>query len=177
MTRALSALVQVAESGRKSRGSGLLLPAAAGTVGIMSTARQLIDRLGLEPHPEGGWYRETWRDDALPRAQGTAIYYLLEPGQRSHWHWVDAAELWCWHAGSPLWIGHAEQDEGPVAEAVLGADVLAGESPQVLIPPGHWQSAEARDGWALVSCVVVPGFQFEGFELAARGWAPGADAR
>ncbi|MBU6268670.1 MAG: cupin domain-containing protein [Sphingomonadales bacterium] len=141
-----------------------------------TTAHPLIERLGLVPHPEGGWYRETWRDGALPRAQGTAIHYLLEAGQRSHWHWVDAAELWLWHAGSPLWLGHAALDTGPVIDITLGGDVLAGQQPQAVIPAGHWQSAEAREGWALVSCVVVPGFTFEGFELAARGWAPGQAA-
>lgn len=137
---------------------------------MATTAHDLIERLALQPHPEGGWYRETWRDLAMPRARGTAILFLLEAGQRSHWHRVDADELWLWHAGSPLWLGHA--DAGPVTATRLGPDVLAGQSPQVRIPAGHWQSAEADRGWALVSCVVVPGFQFAGFELAAPGWEP-----
>jgi len=138
------------------------------------TAAAIIAWLALAPHPEGGWYRETWRDDAGPdgRHRGTAILFLLEAGQRSHWHRVDAAELWFWHAGTPLWLGLAASDAGPVSATALGPDVLSGQSPQALVPAGHWQSAEARDGWTLVSCTVVPGFDFAGFELAAPGWAP-----
>ena len=138
------------------------------------TAATLIERLGMSPHPEGGWYRETWRDaeGADGRARGTAILFLLEAGQRSHWHRVDAAELWLWHAGSRLWLGTAAQDHGPVVTHTLGGNVLGGEMPQALVPAGHWQATEAREGWALVSCVVVPGFAFSGFELAAPGWEP-----
>jgi predicted cupin superfamily sugar epimerase len=150
--------------------------------------RAIIDRLELSPHPEGGWYRETWRaapaPDAPPgaRAGATAIYFLLEAGQRSHWHRVDAAELWLWHAGSPLRLLTAPADAGPVSEMRLGPDVLAGENPQALVPPHHWQATEtlagaAADwGWALVSCIVAPGFDFAGFTLAPAGWAPGACA-
>jgi len=138
-------------------------------------AQAIIDRLALQPHPEGGWYRETWRADAADdaRASATAIYFLLEAGQRSHWHRVDAAELWLWHAGSPLALGTAPGDAGPVAEIRLGPDIIAGEAPQHLIQPGHWQATAAEEGWALVSCIVSPGFEFSGFELAAEGWAPG----
>lgn len=140
-----------------------------------SDAQAIIDRLALQPHPEGGWYRETWRADAAEgaRASATAIYFLLEAGQRSHWHRVDAAELWLWHAGSALALGTAPRDAGPVAEIRLGPDIIAGEAPQHLIPPGHWQATAAEEGWALVSCIVSPAFDFAGFELAAEGWAPG----
>ncbi len=140
----------------------------------MDDARAIIERLALTPHPEGGWYRETWRADAEPgaRAAATAIYFLLEAGQRSHWHRVDAAELWFWHGGSPLRLLTAPTEAGPVAEALLGPDAIGGAQPQCLVPPHHWQSAETTDGWALVSCVVAPAFTFEGFTLAPPGWAP-----
>ncbi len=139
-----------------------------------ATAAAIINRLGLEAHPEGGWFRETWRADALPgeRATSTAIHFLLEEGQRSHWHRVDAAELWLWHAGGPLALSMASGDTGPVSTSTLGPDVLAGQKPQILVPAGHWQSAKPTGGWTLVSCVVSPGFEFSGFELAPEGWAP-----
>lgn len=140
----------------------------------MSEAQAIIARLGLEPHPEGGWYRETWRaDESGSRGHATAILFLLDQGQSSHWHRVDAAELWLWHAGSGLRLHRAPGDAGPVESLRLGPDVLNGESPQLLIPAHHWQAAEADSGWALVSCVVAPAFRFEGFELAAPGWQPG----
>jgi hypothetical protein len=140
------------------------------------TAARLIAALGLERHPEGGWYRETWRAGAEDgaRAGGTAILFLLETGQRSHWHRVDADELWLWHAGDALAV-LIEQENGAVQEFELGGDVARGYQPQCLVPASRWQSAEARAGWALVSCVVVPGFEFAGFELAPPGWAPGAE--
>ena len=138
------------------------------------SAAALVAALGLAPHPEGGWYRETWRGpDVAGRAAGTAILYLLEDGGRSHWHRVDADEIWFWHAGGTLDLGVAASVEEPAAWRRLGPDVLAGERPQLLVPAGHWQSAEAREGWTLVSCGVVPGFDFAGFELAPDGWAPG----
>ena len=142
----------------------------------MSDAEAIIARLGLAPHPEGGWYRETWRGEAGPggRASGTAILFLLEAGARSHWHRVDAAEHWVWHAGSPLALSIAPGDAGPVTTMTLGGDVLAGEMPQGIVPPHHWQTAYAPDGWALVGCFVVPGFDFAGFTLAPDGWSPGA---
>ena len=142
-------------------------------------AGAVIERLGLTPHPEGGWYRETWRATVGPdmtggRAAGTAILFLLEAGQRSHWHRIDATELWIFQAGAPLVLKTAAGDAGPVAEVRLGADVLAGEAPQHVVAPGAWQAAEASaNGWSLVACVVVPGFEFAGFEMAAAGWAPG----
>jgi uncharacterized protein len=138
----------------------------------------IIERLGLAPHPEGGWYRETWRADAPAgaRASATAIYFLLEAGQRSHWHRVDAAELWLWHAGAPLRLLTAPSDDGPVTERLLGPDLASGAEPQRLVPTDHWQATETIDGagggWALVSCIVSPGFEFAGFTLAAEGWAP-----
>ena len=142
----------------------------------MDDAKAIIERLTLAPHPEGGWYRETWRAEARPgeRAGATAILFLLEAGQRSHWHRVDAAELWLWHTGAPLRLLTAPGDTGPVEEVRLGGNVLAGERPQLLVPPHHWQSTETTNGWALVSCVVAPAFDFAGFTLAASGWEPGA---
>ncbi len=142
----------------------------------MDDARAIIEQLGLTPHPEGGWYRETWRADAAPgaRASATAILFLLDAGERSHWHRVDAAELWLWHAGAPLLLRRAPSDSGPIDDARLGPDVLGGEMPQLLVLPGHWQSTETLSGWALVSCIVSPGFDFSGFTLAPEGWTPGA---
>jgi len=156
-----------------------IAPAALSIVSSADTsAAALIAALGLAPHPEGGWYRETWRAPAPDgaRATATAILFLLENGQRSHWHKVDAAEIWFWHAGAPLALSRSENDTGPVETLRLGPDVLDGESPQILIPPGAWQAAEATDGWTLVSCVVSPGFEFEGFVLAPPDWAPGPSA-
>ena len=143
---------------------------------VQSGAQAIIDQLGLLPHPEGGWYRETWRAEAAggERASATAIYFLLEESQQSHWHRVDAAELWLWHAGSPLALRSAASDAGPVAEARLGPHIIAGERPQQLIAAGHWQAAQADRGWVLVSCIVSPAFEFAGFELAAEDWAPGS---
>lgn len=143
----------------------------------MDEARAIIARLALQPHPEGGWYRETWRAAAGAgdggRAAATAILFLLETGQRSHWHRVDADELWLWHAGAPLALGMAAGEAAAPAWRTLGPDVLAGAAPQIRVPAGQWQAAEARGGWALLSCVVVPGFDFAGFALAPPGWSPG----
>ncbi len=139
-----------------------------------SPATSIVETLQLVPHPEGGWYRETWRaagkGDA--RSPGTAILYLLEAGCRSHWHRVDADELWLWHAGAPLDLLIADASDANPARITLGGDVTRGYTPQALVPATRWQSAEARDGWALVSCVVVPGFDFAGFEMAAPDWVP-----
>ena len=141
----------------------------------LSDAKALIAVLGLAPHPEGGWYRETWRADAPDgqRAAATAILFLLEAGQNSEWHKVDATELWLFHAGSPLRLRTASGNDAPVAETRLGTDILAGETPQLRVDPHHWQAAEADRGWALVSCIVSPAFDFAGFTLAPPGWAPG----
>jgi predicted cupin superfamily sugar epimerase len=144
----------------------------------MTDAGALIEKLDLQPHPEGGWYRETWRAEAAEgeRASATSIVFLLEAGQTSHWHKVDASEIWLFHAGSPLSLRTAKGDDGPIDEIRLGPDVLAGERPQFRIAPGEWQAAEADRGWALVSCIVSPGFEFGGFTLAEPGWEPGSDS-
>ena len=143
------------------------------------SAAALIEQLGLAAHPEGGWYRETWRGDAGPdgRAQGTAILFLLRAGEASHWHRVDAAELWLWQAGDPLELRLSATDAGPARSVILGSDVAAGQQLQGLVAPGEWQAArgsgEPVHGYSLVSCVVVPGFDFAGFVLAPPGWEPG----
>ena len=179
------------------------------------SAASVIARLNLAPHPEGGWYRETWRappEPGAPRSPGTAILFLLEAGQASHWHRIDATELWLFQAGAALTLKTAASDSGPIAAVRLGADILAGDAPQHAVAPGEWQAAQASPasdsgpiaavrlgadilagdapqhavapgewqaaqaspaGWALVACVVVPGFEFAGFELAPPGWAPG----
>ena len=136
-------------------------------------AKDIIEELGLAPHPEGGWYRETWRADAGEgeRVAGTAIYFLLEKGQRSHWHRVDAAEIWHFYAGSPLRLSTAEN--GTLRERILGADLATGEAPQLIVPPHAWQSAESLGEWTLAGCTVSPGFEFDKFELAPEGWTPG----
>jgi predicted cupin superfamily sugar epimerase len=138
------------------------------------TAADLIATLALSPHPEGGWYAETWRDPAPAgeRAAVTAIYFLLERGQRSRWHRVDATELWLWHAGAPLSLS-ISQDGHPAATTTLGPTLAAGERPQAVVPKHAWQSAESRGEWTLVSCVVAPAFEFAGFEMAPEGWEPG----
>lgn len=147
------------------------------------TAAALIEQLDLAPHPEGGWYKETWMAPDLPsgRAGGTAIVFLLKAGERSHWHTVDAEELWFWQGGDPLHLRLTSCDAGPVETLRLGGDALAGEALQGLVPTGHWQAAEALSpgegthGYSLVSCIVVPGFNFAGFRLAAPGWEPGQE--
>lgn len=138
-------------------------------------AAAVIAALGLAPHPEGGWYRETFRSAAAPggRSPVTAIHFLLTEGQASRWHRVDADEIWCWHAGSPLSLGLAADAAVAAQWQTLGADVLAGEATQVVVPAGQWQAARAGAGWALVSCIVAPGFDFAGFSLAPPGWSPG----
>ena len=149
----------------------------------ITNAKALIEHLGLAPHPEGGWFRETWRAPAVEgeRSGGTAIHFLLQAGQRSHWHTVDAAEIWLWHAGDPLVLSLAKTDTGPVREVRLGPDLLAGEQVQQVVAPGEWQAAqcvaEGTAGYALVSCIVVPGFDFAGFTLAPEGWVPGGMGR
>ena len=138
-------------------------------------ARAVIERLGLLPHPEGGWYRETWRGaDAGGRAVGTSILYLIEGGTSSGWHRIDADEVWSWHAGSLLELS-ISPDGRAVRPLVLGMDLEAGARPQGVVPGGAWQSARALGHWTLAGCAVVPGFSFEGFELAPEGWSPGPD--
>lgn len=145
----------------------------------MSELPRWARNLDLAPHPEGGWYRETWRSDLTlgqpalppeytgPRSAGTAILFLLMPGQQSAWHTVRSAELWFHHRGSPLLLEVGAEQNG-AATHLLGSDVNAGELPQFVVPPGHWQRAVPRDAEpALVSCVVVPGFDFADFALGA----------
>lgn len=138
-------------------------------------ADDLIDRLGLAPHPEGGWFAETWRDEPAGggRGSGTAIYFLLRADESSHWHRVDAAEIWHHYLGGPLLLSIAPSDGGPVTETVLGPDVAAGQRPQAIVPAGAWQAARPLDGDVLVGCTVSPAFTFEAFELAPSGWSPG----
>jgi predicted cupin superfamily sugar epimerase len=128
----------------------------------------IISALGLAPHPEGGWFAETFRDPATQggRARSTAIYFLLKAGERSHWHRVDAAEIWLWHGGAPLKLKIGQD------VVTLGPDLAAGQRPQGVVPRDAWQAAESLGDWTLVSCVVAPGFEFSGFELAPPGWTP-----
>lgn len=133
-------------------------------------ADEIIARLGLAPHPEGGWYRQTWvADDAAAedgRSAGTAIYFLLRAEERSHWHRVDAAEIWHFHAGAPLVLSLAETADGPARDLALGPDLAGGAEPQRIVPAGWWQAARSSGAWTLVGCTVSPGFRFDGFELA-----------
>ncbi len=139
------------------------------------TADEIIARLGLAPHPEGGHFRETFRDprtDAAGRAASTAIYFLLRRGEISRWHTVDAVEIWHWHAGAPLELAIAPPPRGAITRRRLGADLATGEEPQIAIPAGHWQQARSLGDWTLVGCTVAPGFQFEGFVMAPPGFEP-----
>lgn len=136
-------------------------------------ARRIIELLDLEPHPEGGWYRQTFADiQDEGRAASTAIYYLLEQGQRSHWHRVDATEIWHFYAGAPLDI-HLSVDGIETSAHRLGPDLLQGAKPQLVVPKNVWQSAQSLGDWTLVGCTVAPGFEFSGFEMAPPGWTPG----
>ena len=138
------------------------------------SAADIIARLELRPHPEGGYYRETFRDtrtDALGRACSTAIYFLLARGERSQWHRIDAVEIWHYYAGNPLVLRIAH--EGCTSHTVkLGPDVTSGQRPQAIVPASAWQTAETTGDWTLVGCTVAPGFEFASFELAATGWEP-----
>ena len=143
------------------------------------SAEDLIQALELAPHPEGGWYRETWRAAAADgeRAAASAIYYVIQPGQKSHWNRVDAHEIWLWHSGDPLDVSVAATDAGPSRTARLGGRVTRGEQPQLIIPAGQWQSANTvaggEAGYSFISCIVAPAFDFGGFELADPDWEPG----
>jgi uncharacterized protein len=138
------------------------------------TAAEIIELLGLEPHPEGGHYRQTFRDSVTidgTRAASTAIYFLLARGERSHWHRVDATEIWHWHAGAPLVL---EMVSGARRERfTLGNDLTAGERPQGIVPAHAWQAAQSLGDWTLVGCTVAPAFEFAKFELAPPGFEPG----
>ena len=137
------------------------------------TATEAIRLLNLEPHPEGGHFRETFRDAGrvgVGRAASTAIYFLLARGERSHWHRIDAAEVWHWYAGAPLTL---EIADGTRHERIaLGNDLAAGQRPQAIVPAGAWQAAQTLGDWTLCGCTVAPGFEFKEFELAPKGWKP-----
>jgi uncharacterized protein len=136
-------------------------------------AERAIERLGLRSHPEGGRFTETFRDPAPEnRGYSTAIYYMLQADEVSHWHRVDATEVWHLYAGSPLELTLSPDGRGTEVR-VLGLDLEAGERPQIAVPAGWWQTARSLGAWTLVGCTVAPAFRYEGFELAPRGWAPG----
>ena len=137
-------------------------------------ADAIIDILGLRPHPEGGWYHESWRPaaDDRERPASTAIYYLLRAGESSHWHRVDATETWHFYAGDPLELRLVAAAEQQVETRILGMNLRNGERPQLVVPDGWWQTARPLGAWTLVGCTVAPGFRFEGFELAPPGWRP-----
>ncbi len=137
--------------------------------------QDIIRILGMQPHPEGGWYKETFRDPAGGgRGHSTAIYYLLQAGERSHWHRVrDAVEVWHYHAGDPLRLP-ISLDGVELDTVMLGPDILKGERPQAIVPAGAWQAAETLGAYTLVGCTVAPGFDFAAFEMAPPGWEPGS---
>lgn len=131
------------------------------------TAQDIIDALDLAPHPEGGYYRQTWIDNQSPgRPKGTCIYFLLKDGASSHWHRVDAVEIWHYYAGAPLILSLSEHDDGPKTDLTLGPDIAKGERPQAIVPKHWWQAARTTGEWTLVGCTVSPGFTFNGFDLA-----------
>ncbi len=133
----------------------------------MPDADEIIRALGLERHPEGGWFRETFRDPA-----STAIYYLLRQGEASHWHRIAQTETWHFYAGAPLEL-RLSADGQNVERRVLGSDLARGERPQLVVPARCWQTARSLGGWSLTGCTVAPPFAFAGFELAPKGWEPG----
>ena len=139
----------------------------------MSQADRLIALLDLKPHPEGGYYRQTFKDGdgSDGRAHSTAIYFLLKAGEVSRWHRVDAAEVWHWHAGAPL-VLTVSPDGHDASAHHLGPDLARGQRPQLVVPAGAWQTATSLGAWTLVGCTVAPGFSFDGFELVPPGWRP-----
>ena len=138
------------------------------------TAAEIIAKLGMRRHPEGGWYVESYRHRGVDGGRGacTAIYFLLQADERSHWHRVDAVEIWHWYAGAPLALGLSEDGE---AETILtlGPNLEAGQRPQAVVPAHAWQAARPLGDWTLAGCTVSPAFDFAGFEMAPPGWAPG----
>lgn len=140
----------------------------------MISAAEIVALLDLRPHPEGGYFAETFRDVARGGGRGamTAIYYLLARGQRSHWHTVDAAEIWHYYAGAPLKLS-ISRDGKTIEDLRLGPDLATGERPQATVPPHAWQAAESLGDWTLVGCTVGPAFEFAGFTLAPPDWRPG----
>ncbi len=139
------------------------------------TADEIIARLGLQPHPEGGHFRETFRapdaEGVAGRGASTAIFFLLKAGERSHWHRVDADEVWHHYAGAALELSVSD-DGHAVRHLRLGGDFGIGETPQIVVPRGIWQAARSLGNWTLVGCTVAPAFDFAGFELAPPGWQP-----
>ncbi|MCG6856789.1 MAG: cupin domain-containing protein [Salaquimonas sp.] len=136
-------------------------------------AAEIVDLLRLEPHPEGGHFREMFRDSREhdSRSVSTAIYFLLKAGEVSRWHRVDAAETWHFYAGASLELSTSEA-VGQVERQILGNDLTAGQRPQIVIPADCWQMAQSLGDWTLVGCTVAPGFEFAGFEMAPQGWVP-----
>jgi uncharacterized protein len=154
------------------------MPPRRGNTEVMLAAQDLIHQLGLSPHPEGGYYRETWRAPAKAgtRPASTAILFLLRTGDRSHWHTVDADEIWIWQGGDPVLLEIAVSGDTAPVQHILGPDITAEQALQAVVPTGQWQAAKALDGpqgYALVSCIVAPGFDFAGFTLAPPEWNPG----
>jgi predicted cupin superfamily sugar epimerase len=139
---------------------------------MIPTASEMIRKLDLAPHPEGGHFRETFRDSRMidGRPASTAILFLLARGERSHWHRIDAVEIWHFYAGAPLALSIVDGVREEIAR--LGADVHAGETPQITVPARAWQAAESLGDWTLAGCTVAPGFEFAGFELAPKDWSP-----
>ncbi len=144
--------------------------------GLKVTAEELIAQLDLAPHPEGGHFRETWRSPAPEgeRAACTTIHYLLREGERSHWHRVDADEVWCFHAGAPLELDISPDGQTQHRHLLMPTPTGENDGPQCVIPAGHWQAARTTGAYTLVSCIVAPAFTFDGFEMAPPGWAPGS---
>jgi len=137
------------------------------------SAADIIKLLGLQPHPEGGHFCQTFRDTHLvddKRPASTAIYFLLARGERSHWHRVDAAEGWHWYAGAPLRLTIVEHET--VRTITLGPDLTAGQRPQAVVPSHTWQAAESLGDWTLIGATVAPGFEWAGFEMAPPDWTP-----
>jgi hypothetical protein len=138
------------------------------------SAQDIIRMLALKPHPEGGHFRETFRDPnqiANGRSVSTAIYFLLARGERAHWHRIDAVEIWHWYAGAPLQLEIAAAP-GRVERVTLGGDISAGLRPQAVVPPQAWQAAQTLGDWTLLGCTVAPGFDFAKHEVAPQGWSP-----
>ena len=141
----------------------------------MPSAAEVIRLLELLPHPEGGHFRQTFRDARTlddGRPASTAIYFLLARGERSHWHKIDAVEVWHYHSGAPLVLEIAATAQGPIQRITLGPDLASGERPQAIVPADCWQAAQSLGEWSLAGCTVAPGFDFAAFELAPPGWAP-----
>ncbi len=139
----------------------------------MTNTQQIIERLNMARHPEGGWYVQTFKDPEQEngRARSTSIYYLLEGDDRSHWHRIDAVEVWHFYAGAPLTLSMSPDGKSR-SDHVLGTDLASGQRPQIVVPSGHWQSARSLGEWTLCGCTVAPGFEFSGFEMAEKDWQP-----